>query len=135
MPRRSQHNREYIELGRRVRSMRRSLDWTQVELAEHAGLSPSYLAEVERGGRNPSLETILNLAAALNASAGYLVDGVRFEPPDGMGKLAELWTALSKQKQQAVAQMVSLLVPEKSEKSAPRRRSPSSGKSREKISK
>ena len=132
MPRRSQHDREYAELGQRIRSMRLGRNWTQAELAEYAGLSPSYLAEVERGGRNPSMETILNLAAALNASAGYLLDGLRHETPAGMGKLAELWPALSKEKQRALIQMASVLV---SEKSAPAKRSSSALKRRAKTSK
>lgn len=132
MPRRSQHEKEYTELGLRVRSLRQSRRWTQAELAEYAGLSPSYLAEVERGGRNPSVETILNIAAALDVSAGYLVDGLRHEPPAGMEKLAELWPALSKEMQSTLVQMASLLV---SEKSAPPRRSPSETNRRAKTSK
>ena len=132
MPRRSQHNKEYTELGLRVRSLRQSRKWTQAELAEYAGLSPSYLAEVERGGRNPSMETILNLAAALDVSAGYLVDGLRHEAPAGMSKLAELWPALNKEAQGALVQIASLFV---SEKSAPLRRSSSETKRRAKTSK
>ena len=132
MPRRRQHDREYINLGHRIRSMRLGRNWTQAELAEYAGLSPSYLAEVERGGRNPSMETILNLAAALNAGAGYLIDGLRHDAPAGMRKLAELWPSLSKEKRRALVQMASVLV---SEKSAPAKRSPSALKRRAKTSK
>ena len=132
MPRRSQHDREYTELGLRVRNLRMSRKWTQAELAEYAGLSPSYLAEVERGGRNPSMETILNIAAALDVSAGYLVDGIRHDLPAGMMKLAELWPALSGEMQSTLVQMASLLV---SEKSAPPRRSPSETNRRAKTSK
>ena len=132
MPRRSQHYKEYTELGLRVRSLRQARKWTQAELADYAGLSPSYLAEVERGGRNPSMETILNLAAALDVSAGYLVDGLRHDPPAGMSKLAELWPALNKEAQGALVQIASLFV---SEKSAPLRRSSSETKRRAKTSK
>ena len=132
MPRRSQHHKEYTELGLRVRSLRQSRKWTQAELAEYAGLSPSYLAEVERGGRNPSMETILNIAAALDVSAGYLVDGLRHDPPAGMSQLAELWPALNKEAQGALVQIASLFV---SEKSAPLRRSSSETKRRAKTSK
>ncbi len=127
MPRRSQHDREYCELGRRIKDLRKSRMWTQVELAEYAGLNSGYVAEVERGGRNPSLETILNIAATLNVSAGYLVDGMRYETPAGMEKLAELWMSLDRNRQRALVQMASLLA---ADKSAPRKRSSSVGKRR-----
>ena len=132
MPRRKKHAKEYSAIGKRIRDLRHSRDWSQLELADNAGLSSSYLAELERGGRNPSLETILILAAALNVSAGYLVDGLRSEPPKGMDELAAVWMVLSKAKQQALVQLASLLVPEKR---APRNRSSSAGKRRAKTSK
>lgn len=110
MPRRTTHDNEYAELGRRIRELRQGQGWTQVELAEHAGLSPGYVAELERGGRNPSLETILNLAAALNVSAGYLVDGMRYEAPAGMGRLAECWPSLTADERRALVHLASLFV-------------------------
>lgn len=132
MPRRSRHAGEYAELGRRIRELRRRRGWTQVELAEYAGISSSYLAEVERGGRNPSLETILGLAAALDASSGYLVDGMRYDPPPGMDRLANLWVRLGEKQRQALVQVASALASREPE---PPQRSASAGKSRAKTSK
>ncbi len=114
MPRRKANGREYIEFGKRVRSLRKALGWSQVDMAEHASLSPSYLAELERGGRNPSLETILNLAAALNVNSGYLVDGLRYDPPAGLETVAETWPSMSDDKRALVLQLVSVLVSDSS---------------------
>lgn len=127
MPRRHQHAKEYLQLGLRISGLRKSRGWTQSELAQNAGLSASYLAEVERGGRNPSLETILNLAAALDVNAGYLVDGVPMLAVTGMENLPELWMGLSKSARQVLVQVASLL--------APHSRSSSDGNSRAKTSK
>ena len=130
MSRRRKHDYEYAEFGRRVRQLRQGRDWSQLELAARAELSASYLAEVERGGRNPSLEVIFNLAAALNASAGYLVDGIRYELPPGLDELAALWTGLSKTKQQVLVQLASLLQSTSKTASPKRPRSSSAPKRR-----
>lgn len=53
--------------------MRRyELDLSQEALAERAGLHRTYVADIERGGRNVSLGNIEKLAAALEISISDL---------------------------------------------------------------
>jgi len=106
MPRRPDHQREYAAFGARVRELRVRLGWTQVELAEHAGLSPGYLAEMERGGRNPSLESILNLAAALDVDAGLLVTGPGARTDPDLEALCERWTGLTDSQRRALLELL-----------------------------
>ena len=61
------------EFGRRVRAQREGLRLSQIELAERAGLHFTYISDVERGQRNPSLLTALRLAAALGIDLAVLV--------------------------------------------------------------
>ena len=60
-------------LGIVVRTCRQSLGITQEELAWRAGLHRTYVADVERGARNLSLQSIANLAAALQVTVGRLL--------------------------------------------------------------
>ena len=53
-------------IGREVRSFRRKLDMTVVELAHLAGLSPGMLSKIENGLTSPSLATLQSLAQALH---------------------------------------------------------------------
>lgn len=69
-------------LGQWVRSIRSEQGLSQRGLADRAGISRSYLCDIERGrGSQPSLETLDKLAAALGYSrndvlrAGGLIDG------------------------------------------------------------
>lgn len=64
---------DYIDLGRRVRKQRVSLDWTQEQLAEKVGVSTSFVGHVERGSRKASLETLVSIANALDVSLDYLL--------------------------------------------------------------
>jgi transcriptional regulator with XRE-family HTH domain len=61
-------------LGKNVLKFRLAKGWSQQVLAGEADLSLRYLAGVERGEENPSLETIVAIAAALDIGPGALFD-------------------------------------------------------------
>lgn len=69
------------ELGRRVRSKRLELGWSQMELAERIGLHFTFVSSVERGERNASLQSLLRLADGLQINAGSLIDGLHWSEP------------------------------------------------------
>ena len=60
------------QLGQRIRDRRKTLSFTQEELAEKAGIGGSYLSMIERGQRMPHLETLVRIAAALSVSLSQL---------------------------------------------------------------
>lgn len=61
------------EFGLRVRRARNLRGWSQIELAEHAGLNRAYVGGIERGQRNLGLLNVNKLALALDEDfAGYL---------------------------------------------------------------
>lgn len=51
--------------GRRVKLLREAKKWNQERLAAEARIHRSYLAGIERGSRNPSLQNIAKIARAL----------------------------------------------------------------------
>lgn len=62
--------------GARVRFYRETLELTQEQLAERAGLHRTYVGSVERGERNVSLDAIYALAWGLEVSpARFFEDG------------------------------------------------------------
>lgn len=64
------------ELGQRIRERRDALGLTQEALAHQADLHRTYIASLETGQRNPSLETVVNLAVALEIPLAHLVGGL-----------------------------------------------------------
>ena len=52
-------------LGQTIRKHRERLELTQEQLAEKSDTHRTYLADIERGVRNPSIETIRRLAHPL----------------------------------------------------------------------
>ena len=59
--------------GERVRELREKNGWSQEDLAERSGLHRTYVSGVERGVRNPTLEVINRLAAALEVPLSVLM--------------------------------------------------------------
>jgi transcriptional regulator with XRE-family HTH domain len=64
--------------GLYLRALRLERDISQVDLSREAGLHRTYISLMERGIREPVLETLVALAAALNMTASVLLDG--FDP-------------------------------------------------------
>lgn len=61
--------------GDRIKGIRGKRNWTQEELAEAAGISKSFLSDIENGKRNISSESALKIADALGISLDYLIRG------------------------------------------------------------
>ena len=65
-----------VAFGHRVRTARQEAGLSQEGLAEAAGLHPTFVSNVERGYRVPSVPTLLRLAAGLGVAPSVLVDGI-----------------------------------------------------------
>lgn len=62
------------QFGARVRELREEAGLAQETLAAKAKLSRHYISELESGKRNPSLNVMGQLAAALKLSLSQLLD-------------------------------------------------------------
>ena len=63
-----------VLLGRNVRTWRLERGMSQEQLALDAGMKRSYVSEVERGLRNPTVRALGRLAKALNVEPALLLD-------------------------------------------------------------
>jgi transcriptional regulator with XRE-family HTH domain len=65
-----------IAFGKALRHFRAKLKISQERLSQESGLDRSYISLLERGIRQPSLTTILQLSQALNISSIELISKV-----------------------------------------------------------
>lgn len=70
--------------GLALREIRKERHLTQEELAHRSGYHPTYIGQLERGRKSPSLRTILSLAAALNVPGTELVKRVEQRAPNSV---------------------------------------------------
>ncbi len=62
-------------VGDRIKKVREAKGWTQEKLADESKVSRGFLSEVEKRGKNISLDLLLRIANALGGSVGYLATG------------------------------------------------------------
>ncbi len=65
-----------LDLGARVRELRKAQDWTLEQAAKQAGLARSTLSKIENGQMSPTYEALKKLAVGLQISVPQL-----FTPP------------------------------------------------------
>ena len=63
-------------LANRIRKRRKSLGYTQSDLAQSAGVSSRFIAQLESGKGNISVQKLANISAALSLSLGELFRGL-----------------------------------------------------------
>lgn len=61
-------------LGRNVRRLRDEKGWSQEEFADKADLHRTYISDIERGARNPTILVVEKIAIALGVRAASLLD-------------------------------------------------------------
>lgn len=61
-------------LARNMRLLRLKKGWSQEAFAEEAGLHRTYISDLERGSRNPTIAVVDKLATALGVRVGQLLD-------------------------------------------------------------
>ena len=61
-------------LGRNVRRLREEKGWSQEAFADEAEIHRTYVSDIERGKRNPTITIVEKLAKPLGVTAGKLLD-------------------------------------------------------------
>lgn len=97
-------------VGKRIKAAREHAGFTQEELAAILGMSPTHISVLERGIKPPKLDTLVNIANALNVSADNLLQDVVLRSPAGaVSELAEEMSKLPPHKQAAIANAIRVL--------------------------
>jgi transcriptional regulator with XRE-family HTH domain len=65
-----------VRLGERIRALRKSRGWRQIDLAAHSGIGKNHICELERGTREIGLRNLVAIAAALDTTPDSLLKGL-----------------------------------------------------------
>lgn len=69
-----------MSIGNKIKDLRKLNKLTQVELAQKANISRSYLADIEKDRYNASVDTLKALANGLNVKLSDILDETPSEP-------------------------------------------------------
>ena len=90
-------------IGAKIKQYRKAAKLSQSQLAEMIGVSTKYVSVLERSAKPPSLETLINIANALNISTDLLlcdILNVQFDIKQTI--IGERFKGLSKKEQAKV---------------------------------
>jgi transcriptional regulator with XRE-family HTH domain len=65
-----------VRLGKRIKELRTTKGFTQVEMSAASGLGQAYLSRVEAGSKRVSIDSLESIAIALGVSLSELLKGV-----------------------------------------------------------
>ncbi len=68
------HYNVWIQIGLNILHYRKELRLTQAQLAELSGVSPNYIQRVETATNSCSLDTLMDIAEALNVPLSKLFE-------------------------------------------------------------
>lgn len=91
----------YKLVARRIREERTRAGLSMVQLAEAAGIGPSFLGYIETEDRKPSLQTITKLANALKIPVADLFRGVAVKSGGSDYRLIQQFTHMIRTKTSA----------------------------------
>jgi transcriptional regulator with XRE-family HTH domain len=66
-----------VQVGERIRKLRKKHGWRQIDLAEHSGIHEVHISDLERGAREVGLRHLAALATAFEMSLSEFLKGVK----------------------------------------------------------
>ena len=102
---------DYKAMGERVKRFRKRKGWTQAELADEMGISNVTISHIECGTNKPELNTVVNLANALDVTVDMLLcDSLDAASVPYHKDLAELMQSCSVGELRLLAQVIPSLL-------------------------
>jgi len=102
-----------VKFGARLRAERERQKLTRIALANKIDTKQDYIAQIERGDKSPSMNTLRRILSALDVSADSLLFGVNTEKDASMEGLLEDLEAYLKRRDveevRALCEVVKLL--------------------------
>lgn len=66
-----------MRLGQRILDLRKKQGYTQEKLAELSDISSTYLAQLERGEKAPTIIVIMKIAHGLDVDGATLIENIK----------------------------------------------------------
>lgn len=96
-------------LGQQIAARRKTINWTQDQLAERLEVDSETISRFERGVTVPSLVTLDKLARALNSSTADLLSEASAAPSDQAIHISQMLTDLSSEDGEFVVSQIKAL--------------------------
>lgn len=96
------------EIGKRISDLRKSLGYTQEQVAELMDVSVQMISNLERGNKAIRIDNLLKISKILGVSTDYILSGMQSE-----SELTDKIHKLSKRDYKLVCQMIDFCIENK----------------------
>jgi len=69
-----------MDIGSKIKELRQKMKMSRKDFSQAAGISASYLSEIERGLKRPTVDIILKISKAFNLKVSELLDEIPSNP-------------------------------------------------------
>lgn len=97
-----------IEVGKRITETRKCRGYTREKLSELAEVSVQFLSEIEKGRKTMTVTTLRKVAAALNVTTDYIVNGA--EPFDENQELNTMLASMSRENRKQAEKLLTIFI-------------------------
>lgn len=97
------------QVGQRIRDLRNERRMSQEEVAFKAGISPAHLGQIERALKNPTIDTVAKIAAALDIPVTALFKTEAVSAPSQnaiIGKINAQLLSMSEDEQKDILRII-----------------------------
>lgn len=98
-------NNESNDVGKRIEITRKQRGYTREKLSELADISVQFLADIERGRKSMTVATLRRIAAALDVTTDFIVNGTEFSENE---RINTILSALSPYHKEQVEKLIAL---------------------------
>ncbi len=97
-----------IDIGNRIRELRKESGYTQEQLAEYADISVDFLGLIETGRSGMKTQTLARVATIFNVTTDYLIFGTT--PYKENPKINTMLSLVPESKRKSVEKLISLFL-------------------------
>ncbi len=99
-----------VLFGKRIRGIRISKKISQEKMAELCGLHPTYIGQLERGEKSPTLESIYKIASGLNLPPQALFENIEYKKDDYASKIYNEVLSLPETKKKKIYNIITEII-------------------------
>lgn len=108
-----------MTLADKIKEVRKKREFSQGELADKVGISPTHMNRLEKGKFKPSIQVISKIAEVLEVSVDYLLDEQSESAPEikiknkPLAERVKLMDSLDEEDQSALIQVIDSMLTKK----------------------
>ena len=95
-------------IGRRIKNLRLSKKMSQEKLAELSGLHSTYIGQIERGEKSPTIDSVYKISKGLSVSLVEIFKNISIDSQNDeyANKIYDIMVSLSDEKQKGMYNII-----------------------------